>query len=315
MSDSWRDLYKGHIERHRFQILDGRVTLRNAAPIREGNYGDVYTGSLKSLEAGSQPEEVAVKTIRGRSIEDAHIRKFFKEVHTWSKLDNVHILPLRGITLELQGTLSIISPWMLNGSAKKYVSSGDVDPRPLLHDVASGLHYLHTREEQVYHGDLKGDNVMVSNGGRALLADFGFSVLVSSSFSLPITHPTGGTRAWMAPEKIAGDGDSVAADVYSFAMLSVELFTRKNPFHGETFPTTEAIQKGKRPRRPTPDATFNRLTDDWWKTCELCWDSDSAKRPAVIQILECISQPKFKATVGHIFFRLPHFHCSTTGIN
>jgi hypothetical protein len=74
MSDSWRDLYKGHIERHRFQILDGRVTLRNAAPIREGNYGDVYTGSLKSLEAGSQPEEVAVKTIRGRSIEDAHIR-------------------------------------------------------------------------------------------------------------------------------------------------------------------------------------------------------------------------------------------------
>lgn len=201
----------------------------------------------------------------------------------------------------------------------------------------------------MYHGDLKGvshsiltpnslilsaqDNVMVSNGGRALLADFGFSVLVSSSFSLPITHPTGGTRAWMAPEKIAGDGDSVAADVYSFAMLSVvlltaltfrvadidaprqELFTRKNPFHGETFPTTEAIQNGKRPRRPTPDATLNRLTDDWWKTCELCWDSDSAKRPAVIQILECISQPKFKATVGHIFFRLPHFHCSTTGIN
>ncbi|KAJ7343028.1 kinase-like domain-containing protein, partial [Mycena albidolilacea] len=231
-----------------------------------------------------------------------------KEVHTWSKLENSHILPLRGITLDLQRTLSIISPWMVNESAKKYVRSGDVDPRPLLHDVASGLHYLHTREEQVYHGDLKGDNVMISDGGRALLADFGFSVLASSSFSLPITHPTGGTRAWMAPEKWAGKRDSAAADVYSFAMLTVELFTRKlNPFHEEPTPPPEAIQNGKRPQRPTPEMTLTRLTDDWWKICELGWDSDPSKRPTAKEILESISQPKFKATVGHSSFPLPHF--------
>ncbi|KAJ7692876.1 kinase-like domain-containing protein, partial [Mycena rosella] len=213
-----------------------------------------------------------------------------------------HILPLRGITLELERTLSIISPWMANGSAKKYVSNGSVDPGPVLHDVATGLHYLHTREEKVYHGDLKGDNVMVSDGGRALLADFGFSVLVESSFSLPISHPTGGTTLWMAPEKIAGYGDSAATDVYSFAMLTVELFTRKNPFHGETRPSREDVQNGKRPGRPTPDVTLNRLTDDWWKICELCWDTDPSKRWTVKQILESISQTKFKATVGHIFF-------------
>ncbi|KAJ7036965.1 kinase-like domain-containing protein, partial [Mycena alexandri] len=233
---------------------------------------------------------------------------FFREVHTWSKLDNDHILPLRGITLDLGRTLSIISPWMANGSAKKYISDGTVDPAPLLRDVATGLRYLHTREDPVYHGDLKGDNIMVTEDGRALLADFGFSVLVSSSFSLAITHPTGGTRPWMAPEKLAGKGDSAAADIYSFAMMTVELFTRKDPFHGEPRLTSEAIQNGRRPRKPTPDVTLNRLTDNWWNICKACWDTDPSRRWAAKQILESITQPTIKATVGHISFRFVSSH-------
>ncbi|KAJ6567166.1 kinase-like domain-containing protein [Mycena vulgaris] len=307
------DRYRGHIDRHRFTILDGRVTLNlNEPVITNGNYGDVYMGSLESLQADSQPETVAVKMIRGRSIKDSDIRvrhvcsdesselvpqKFLKEVHTWSRLDytNNHILPLFGITLDLGGTLSIISPWMAKGSAKKYTSDATIHPGPLLHDIVTALHYLHT-EANMYHGDLKGDNILVSASGRGFLADFGFSVLVSSSFSLSISHPVGGTPLWMAPEKLAGQGDSAAADVYSFAMLILELFTRKDPFEGEPSPNREEVQNGRRPGRPTPDMTLNRLTDDWWKICKLCWAPNPSTRWTTVQIKEFISQTTFIAT-------------------
>lgn len=91
----------------------------------------------------------------------------------------------------------------------------------------------------MFHGDLKGvshwvlssnpltfslkENILISHDGRALLADFGFSVLLYSSFSLSLSQPTGGTPLWMAPEKLAGYGDSAAADVYSFGMLALVL--------------------------------------------------------------------------------------------
>jgi len=285
MSHSWPHRYKEHIKRHRFAILDSRVALpSNARALASGQFSDVYQGAL---QGGYHPELVAVKMIRGQSINDSELRKFLKEVHTWSKLDNEHILPLRGITVQLGWTLSIISPWMANGSARKYVSNGSVDPGPLLRDVADGLHYLHTREDPVYHGDLKGENVLISNGGRALLADFGFSALVESSFSLSISEPLGGSPLWMAPEKLDGYDDSAETDVYSFAMLTLELFTRRSPFHGETsLHMIEDIKRGRRPRRPTPDVTRNRLTNDWWRMCQSCWDNDPSRRWTVNQILQ-----------------------------
>ncbi|KAJ7343027.1 kinase-like domain-containing protein [Mycena albidolilacea] len=285
MSHSSPERYKEHILRHEFQILDHRVTLmdRRAVSIGKLNCSDVYMGSLQSLQAGSPPERVAVKMIRGQSLTDSEIKKFLKELHTWSKLRNEHILPLRGVTVELYGTLSIISPWMANGSARKYVINGSVDPGPLLDDVARGLHYLHT-EIPVFHGDLKGENIIISHDGRALLADFGYSVLVWSSFSLSISEPTGGTPLWTAPEKITDYTDSTASDVYSFGMLALELFTRQDPFYPELL-GPEDIVNGKRPRRPTPKVTLERLTDDWWKICELCW-VDADKRPTMRHIME-----------------------------
>ncbi|KAJ7184978.1 kinase-like domain-containing protein [Mycena filopes] len=318
MSESWSEPYEEHIKRHHLPILDGRVSLRTDVPIiRDGGYADVHMGTLTSDDVGSFQEDVAVKMVRGRSINPSHIKKFLQEAHTWSKLNHEHILPLLGITLKLDDSLSIISPWMANGSAKKYVNlDPSRDPRPLLKDVATGLHYLHTRPKKVYHGDLKGvswfelllifnpvtissqENIMVSNDGRAILADFGFSALDgSSSFSLPITHPTGGTQKWTAPEKLAGKGDSVAADMYSFAMVTVELFTRKDPFEGERGLSLQALQNGKRPARPTPDLTYDRFTDNWWTLCRLCWHGEPSERWTSTEVLDFLGKIESPRTI------------------
>ena len=103
-------------------------------------------------------------------------------------------------------------------------------------DVANGLRYLHRRG--IFHGDLKGvswlcvfcfaclnrvlqQNVLISNDGQALLADFGFSTLATSTFSMTVERHFGGTLRWMAPELLDGGEASVPGDVYAFGMTAL----------------------------------------------------------------------------------------------
>ncbi|KAL4064354.1 kinase-like protein, partial [Scleroderma citrinum] len=147
---------------------------------------------------------------------------FLREVHTWSKLNHANILPLIGITTEFDQTVSIVSPWMEKGNARNFVCDRFHDPRPFIKGIASGLCYLHNRNPNpLYHGDVKGLNVLISSDGRALLTDFGLSLLTNSSFSMPTPAEIGGSIAWLAPEMLDGGEPSATRDVWAFAMTAL----------------------------------------------------------------------------------------------
>ena len=76
-------------------------------------------------------------------------------------------------------------------------------------------------------------NVLISDDGKALLTDFGFSVAVNSSFSMAMSRAGGtkGTLRWMSPEILDGDEISPEADVWAFgmtALVCVSLFRIRN---------------------------------------------------------------------------------------
>ncbi|KIM53146.1 hypothetical protein SCLCIDRAFT_32129 [Scleroderma citrinum Foug A] len=137
--------------------------------------------------------KVAIKSpCAGPPNSESNIKKFLKEVHVWSRLDHANVHPLLGITTEFELTVSIVPPWMRNGNAHDYVQNQAVDPRPLIEGIAEGLHYLHNHEPYpIFHGDLKGANVLISDDGKALLTDFGFSAAVNSSFSMAMSRAFG----------------------------------------------------------------------------------------------------------------------------
>ena len=60
-------------------------------------------------------------------------------------------------------------------------------------------------------------NVLISQEGHALLADFGFSHVVNSSFSMS-NSPSGGTLRWMAPEILESNEPTAPGDVWAFGM-------------------------------------------------------------------------------------------------
>ena len=97
--------------------------------------------------------------------------------------------------------------------------------------IAAGLQYLHGYEPHpIYHGDLKGVclfnisltwfadisvlqvNVLISDDGCPLLADFGFVFIVSSSFSMDVEGSRRGTPHWMGPEYFGLCEESTAAE-------------------------------------------------------------------------------------------------------
>ncbi|KAI6025737.1 kinase-like domain-containing protein, partial [Pisolithus orientalis] len=191
----------------------------------------------------------------------------------WSQLQHENIIPLLGITTKFDRTVSMVTEWMERGNAHQYVQDIAVDPHPLLLDIACGMNYLHSHG--IAHGDLKGENVLISGGGRALITDFGFSCLLNLPPILDVDPPRGGTLWWMAPEKLDTCAITQEADIWAFGMTTLELFSRRNPFHEVCTELRIAccISRGP-PIRLSNESTCYRLCLEWWDMCLECWKQD-----------------------------------------
>lgn len=108
-------------------------------------------------------------------------------------------------------------------------------PLPVRTVVSIGLQLAeclaHVHGRQVVHRDIKPANVLVEQGGRAYLTDFG----VSRAFDSTRVTASGvgvGTPAYMAPEQVRGDTVGPAADVYSLGLVMIEALTGRREFTG-----------------------------------------------------------------------------------
>ncbi|GIL91710.1 hypothetical protein Vretimale_14832 [Volvox reticuliferus] len=155
-------------------------------------------------------------------------------------------------------------------------------------DVAKALLHLHLND--VLHGDLKADNVMLKSCGgegrgiMAKVADFGLAIKmdhrkthVSATFQGTLTH--------MAPEVLLHGQMSKAADVFAFGVTMWEMFTGGLPYQGVPGALLGHLisKEGKRPVFPpgTP-ADFKDLA-------ERCWHVDAVQRPGFEEILATLT--------------------------
>lgn len=259
--------------------LSSRVLHIGRQPVASGGSGDVYEGTLDNIR-------VCVKRVRvySRDGPQKPSEAFLKEAVVWKRLEHKNIVHLLGITAT---PLQLISEWMPGGDLTEYIEKHpDTNRLSLLCDIAEGLYFLHSRN--IVHGDLKGPNILVDGTGHARITDFGLATVTQNLDSIrSASDEQGHTARWTAPEILNDQGSySKEADVFSFAMVMIEVFTGAVPF-SPNLPAAAmlAIMGGKRPSRPT-HPTF---TSGLWALMQHCWNQDPHFRPQVSGILKVLS--------------------------
>lgn len=155
-----------------------------------------------------------------------------------------------------------------------------------MEDIAEGLKYLH--KHPVVHGDLTPSNVLIDDDERAVLTDFGLSIILGGFTNLSVTYTDAqmGTEAWAAPELFSdshdsrGHNPSLPSDVYSFACLMYLIFTGSHLWNVTGPNTLLRVWKGERPSRP--DAIDDTR---YWSLIEECWDQKPSSRPKISDVL------------------------------
>ena len=132
----------------------------------------------------------------------------------------------------------------------------------VIREVGEGLAHAHDR--RVIHGDIKPQNVMVTNSGEVRILDFGTSGEASVL-----------TPAYASCELLEGREADTRDDLFALACLSYELLAGEHPFQHRR--STEARTLKIAPSRPPG------LTGRQWRALSrgLAWDR--ADRPASLR--------------------------------
>ena len=144
-------------------------------------------------------------------------------------------------------------------------------------DVAVGMEYLHS--QGVEHRDLKALNVLLTGDDRGKVSDFGLSKCEELKTAATSTLGQAGTPAFMAPEFLDENVFSEASDVYSFAIVMWEIWSRQVPWSGlRPMQIMKKVDKGERP--PIPAGMPAELRELMVRA----WAHNAGERPTFEQL-------------------------------
>ncbi len=122
----------------------------------------------------------------------------------------------------------------------------------ILLDVCAALREAHA--QGVIHRDLKPANVLLREGDRAVVVDFGMAKIITGggagTTALTQHNMVFGTPEYMAPEQARGDELDARCDVYAAGIMLYEMLTGRVPFAGGTPLTVLTAHLTTDPARP-----------------------------------------------------------------
>jgi eukaryotic-like serine/threonine-protein kinase len=203
----------------------------------EGMSGIVYDAI--PLSGGSN---IALKVMHETLAGDIQLKsRFRREATILRRLGGAHICPILELG-EVEGEsgtslLYIALPKIEGESLAELLARGFIDvdrALDLLLQILEALRDAHA--VGVIHRDLKPANVLIEDGKKAVVVDFGMSKIVTGSgagtTNITTHNMLFGTPEYMSPEQARGDELDGRCDVYAAGVILYELLTGKPPFVG-----------------------------------------------------------------------------------
>lgn len=154
----------------------------------------------------------------------------------------------------------------------------------ICHEVLNGVSHLH--QNHVIHRDIKGQNVLLTDGAEVKLVDFGVSAQLDRTIGRRNTFI--GTPYWMAPEVIACDEQPDATydnrcDMWSIGITSIEMAETQPPLCDmHPMRALFLIPRSEPPRLKSKKA-WSKKFHNFVNTCLI---KDYHKRPTADQLLQ-----------------------------
>ncbi|MBI4879567.1 MAG: protein kinase [Planctomycetes bacterium] len=245
---------------------------RIAGELGAGGQAFVFEGRHETLG-----HTVAIKMLSHELIYEAgFVERFKAESRIMAMLRHENIVRVFDYE-EAYATFFIVMEKVAGTDLKRLLLSRGVPSaaaaRSIISQIAKALDHAH--ERGIVHRDVKPGNVLIEEGGRVKLMDFG----IASS------HAEGagsaeqvilGTPIYMSPEQAMGRATDGRSDIFSLGVLAFELLTGQRPYG-----TEEALAVLRDPELPTvppPRAIDPRIPQDLDELVLRATERDPANR-------------------------------------
>ncbi|CAI5510817.1 unnamed protein product [Closterium sp. Naga37s-1] len=196
--------------------------------IGKGGFGTVYKGEL------ADGTGVAVKRMEVQQLAKKGDSEFQAEIEVLSSVRHRHLLGLLGYAVEGNERV-LVYQLMARGPLSRHLFDHRRLALPPLTwrarvsvalDVARGVEYLHSLAHTSFiHRDLKASNILLDEGMRARVADFGLVKHSKGDGMQSIETRIAGTFGYLAPEYAVTGRVTTRSDVYSYGVVLMELIT------------------------------------------------------------------------------------------
>lgn len=200
------------------------------ASLGKGGMGMVYIGYDPQLD-----RQVAIKVLAPHLVwEEGFVERFLREARAAARIKHANIVTVFDVGQE-QDHLYFVMEYLEGQTLAAYIRQRGALPidevLSILHPLADALDYAH--QHGLVHRDIKPGNIMIGNGLRVTLTDFGIARAAEET-RLTTTGTLMGTPEYMSPEQAWGEEVGHKTDLYSLAIVAYEMLSGRVPFSGTT---------------------------------------------------------------------------------
>lgn len=255
----------------------------------KGGFGKVYQADYKGINVASK------ELFLTSDEKEESLKEISNEINFIHKAQHDRLPKFYGVSI-INGHLNLVFEFIKGLTMKDAMELQD-DKQKLecILQLCEILEYLHSRK--LIHRDIKPPNIMIEEGNKVRLIDFGISKIASKTQTF--TKTSTGTTAYMAPECFDVDVDidpsndkpitiSNKTDMWAVGTLTSEIFSNGIIPWSKKCKNVMAIeiQLVKKKPFPIPEEVKNDLAIKIIKACTLIEPSERASATDIIALIK-----------------------------